>query len=77
MRIPRRRPSSVSTCQAITAAVTDVTLRIWVTNGSGNGPDVFASDPNWDESTVTWSTRPTLTSGQLADANSAEGWSMV
>jgi len=46
------------------------TLRIWVSNGSGNGPEVYLTTDPWEETTVTWATRPAATSGLVADASS-------
>ena len=42
-----------------TSTVTDVRLRLYVTNSSSFGGEVrFDSDVSWDESTVTWNTAP-------------------
>ncbi len=39
-------------------AVVSATLRTWVTNGSVNGPAVYAASSAWTEAGVTWNTRP-------------------
>src|SRR5438309_7653747 len=40
------------------APVSRATLRLFVTNQSGNGPKVYRSDTGWSETAVTWNTRP-------------------
>ncbi|NNF54083.1 MAG: Ig-like domain-containing protein, partial [Acidimicrobiales bacterium] len=52
----------------VSTSVTSVKLRVWVTNSTSNGPEVFATNPSWVESAVTWNTKPALTSGALFDA---------
>jgi hypothetical protein len=52
----------------LSGTVTAATLRLWVTNGSYNGPEVFLTDTSWDESTVTWATKPATVPGAIADA---------
>ncbi|MGH9035110.1 MAG: DUF7594 domain-containing protein, partial [Acidimicrobiia bacterium] len=60
----------------VDGAVTSARLRAWVTDGSGNGPEVYRSGAGWDESSVTWNTRPGRSGGLLADAGklSASTW---
>jgi hypothetical protein len=48
--------------------VASAKLRIWVTNGTGNGPQVLATQTGWIENTVTWNTKPAVIGGALADA---------
>jgi hypothetical protein len=43
-------------------------LRVWVTNATGNGPEVFPASNAWDESTVTWNTKPASTGSAIFDA---------
>jgi parallel beta-helix repeat protein len=45
-------------------------LRIWVTNATSNGPEVFPASSSWDESTVTWNTKPAVTGPAIVDAGS-------
>ena len=56
--------------------VQSATLRIYVTNGSGNGPELALSETGWTEGGVVWDTRPALISGVIADAQvvPAGGW---
>lgn len=45
-------------------------LRLFATDATGNGPEVFRSDPDWNEATITWNNRPTRTPGIVADIGS-------
>jgi hypothetical protein len=54
----------------ISGAVTDAKLRVWVTNSTGNGPQIVPSDPSWAEGTVNWNTAPALTGPAVANAGS-------
>ena len=66
------------TVSGVAGTVTRARLRLWVTNGSGNGPSVYpttlglgsTNDPSWPESTVTWSNRPTRTGPALDNLGS-------
>ena len=43
-------------------------LRMYVTtNGTGNGPAVYATGSGWTESGLTWSTRPARIGGVIAN----------
>ena len=43
-------------------------LRVYVTtNGTGNGPAVYATGSGWTESGLTWSTRPARSGGVIAN----------
>ena len=48
--------------------VIDARLRIYVTNPTTNGPSVFPSGIGWDESTVTWASRPPVLGDAVFDA---------
>jgi hypothetical protein len=54
----------------VPAPVTRATLRLWVTNGSADGPDVFGLTGAWTETGVKWSTRPTFGSTAIATTGS-------
>ena len=43
------------------------TLRLHLSNGSGDGPAVYATESGWSEADVTWDTRPARSSGALDD----------
>ena len=61
----------------VAAPVTAARLRLWVTDPSGNGPEVYASQTDWNEQAVTWNTRPPSTSGLLADVGSVSAGTFV
>ncbi len=59
----------------LTAPVRRATLRLFVTNGSDNGPEVYRAENAWSERAVTWSNRPAAVGARLADlGNTPEGW---
>jgi hypothetical protein len=51
--------------------VSKATLRLFVTDKSSNGPEVYLSDPAWSEDSVTWNSRPARAGPQLDDVGSA------
>lgn len=51
----------------VTGAVTSAKLRLYVTNGSSNGPSVYQTSNSWVENTITWNNKPAATSGALAN----------
>jgi hypothetical protein len=46
------------------------TLRLFAVDSSGNGPEVYAAAPAWDEAALTWTQRPDRQAGVLADVGS-------
>ncbi len=50
--------------------IVSATIRIWVTNSTGNGPEVYVTDSAWDETSLTWVTRPSLAPSPITDAGS-------
>ena len=55
----------------VTGAVQSATLRLFVTNGSSNGPSLYATNNTWTETGLTWNNQPGATSGMIADVGSA------
>ncbi len=54
------------TVSGVTSSIQHAALRLYATtNGTTNGPAIYAGDPNWTETGITWNTRPALTSGAL------------
>lgn len=54
------------TVAEVPGTIQSVRLRIYVTdNGTENGPAVYATDNSWDESSITWETRPGRTGDVL------------
>jgi hypothetical protein len=60
----------------VTGTVQSATLRLFVSNGSSNGPSLYATDNSWTETGITWNNQPGATSGALADIGSiaANNW---
>ncbi len=60
----------------LTGTVTDAVLRLYVTDGTNNGPAVFETTDAWSEKTTNWNNRPSRTSGPRddKDALSAGRW---
>ena len=60
----------------VTGPVTSAVLRIYATNGTGNGPEVFPAENGWSELGVNWTNRPLRTGGAVFDAGAipAGGW---
>ncbi len=61
----------------VEGTVSSARLRAWVTDSSGNGPEVYLSATGWQESTITWDSRPARTSGLLADTGAVSSGSWV
>jgi len=64
------------TVSGVTGAVQNATLRLFVTNGSPNGPSLYLTDNSWSETGITWNNRPAPISGAIADvgAVTANTW---
>jgi chitodextrinase len=58
------------TVSNVSGTVRSAKLRLYAFNGSPHGPAVYTTGSNWTEtgmSGITWATRPTATSGVIAD----------
>ena len=58
------------TVQGVTGTIQKVKLRLYVTDGTGDGPAVYSTGTSWKESgtgSVTWKNRPGRTSGATDD----------
>jgi hypothetical protein len=53
----------------VTGTVQSATLRLFVTNGSSNGPSLYATDNSWTETGITWNNRPPAFFGAIADVS--------
>ena len=61
------------TVSGVTGPIQSARLRVYVTtNGTNNGPAVYAAGNSWTETGITWNTRPALVSG-AADNKGALG----
>ncbi|MGH8992732.1 MAG: DUF7594 domain-containing protein [Acidimicrobiia bacterium] len=65
------------TVSGVEGTVTSTRLRAWVTDSSGNGPEVYRSGTGWVESTITWNNRPARSGGVVADAGAVSSGSWV
>ena len=48
--------------------ITKATLRLYATNGTGNGPKVYAAENSWTENGLTWNNQPALNGAAVDDA---------
>lgn len=55
------------TVTGISGTVTSAKLRVYVTEGTSNGPAVYTTSNTWTETAITWNNRPARTSGALDD----------
>jgi parallel beta-helix repeat protein len=55
------------TISGLPGIVKSATLRLYVTNGTVDGPAAYGTDPNWTETGLTWNNRPAITSTGLDD----------
>jgi len=59
------------TVSGVTGAVQNATLRLFVTDGSSNGPSIYGTDNSWTETGITWNNRPAPTTGVIANLGTA------
>ena len=57
-------------------AIQGARIRLFFTNGSGNGPALFLTSSAWTETSISWTTRPPRSSGAIDDKGSiaANSW---
>ncbi len=55
----------------VTGSVVSATLRLFVRNGSSDGPSLYETGGGWSESGITWNNRPAAVGGALADVGVA------
>jgi arylsulfatase A-like enzyme len=61
--------------EGVVGTVQRATLRLYVTNGSSDGPVLYAADSGWSESAVNWESRPGRTGEPLEDKGKVRsGW---
>jgi hypothetical protein len=61
----------------LSGPVTRATLRLYVTNGSSDGPAVSATAGSWSEGSLSWNNRPARTGAVLADLQAVATGSWV
>jgi hypothetical protein len=49
----------------VTGSIQNATLRLFVTNGTTNGPSIYGTDNSWTETGITWNNRPAATTGVI------------
>ena len=49
----------------VTGTVQSARLRLYVKNGSSNGPSIYGTDNSWTETGITWNNRPAPTTGVI------------
>jgi acid phosphatase type 7 len=54
----------------ISGSVTSVRIRLYVTDSSSSGPEIYRTGTAWNESTVTWNGQPSVISAALDDRGS-------
>jgi len=59
------------TVSGVSGTVQSATLRLFVTNGSSNGPSIYGTDNTWTETGITWNNRPAPTTGAVANLGTA------
>ena len=55
------------TVTGISGTVSSAQLRVYVIDGTQNGPAIYTTDNAWTETAITWSNRPARTSAALQD----------
>lgn len=62
------------TVSGITGSVSNAQVRLFVTDATQNGPSLYTTSNDWNESDITWNNRPARTGDALADKEAlAEG----
>jgi hypothetical protein len=59
------------TVSGVTGAIQSATLRLFVTNGTSNGPSIYGTDNTWTETGITWNSRPAPTTGVIDNLGAA------
>lgn len=54
----------------VTGTVTSAKVRLYVTNGSSNGPSLYLTSNTWAENTINWNNRPVPTTGMISNLDS-------
>lgn len=55
------------TVSGLTGTIQNAVLRLYVTNGTVNGPALYQTDNAWTETSINWNKRPVRTGGMLDD----------
>ena len=57
----------------VTGTIQSVTLRVYATSGTVDGPAIYTTSNAWTETGITWNTRPARTSGPADDKGAIAG----
>jgi hypothetical protein len=57
------------TVTGVTDVVLSAKLRLFVRNGSSNGPAIYRTASSWTETAITWNNRPAATTAAIADVS--------
>ncbi|WP_375754302.1 DNRLRE domain-containing protein [Corallococcus exercitus] len=73
---PRRQPYLRFSLSGVDGVITSAKLRVYVVDGSKDGPAVYGVRPDWSVSSLTWNKAPAVLTRKLADvgAVSAGTW---
>ncbi|MHA7629196.1 CBM96 family carbohydrate-binding protein [Corallococcus sp. M7] len=73
---PQRQPYLRFVLSGVEGVITSAKLRVYVVDGSKDGPAVYGVRPDWSVSSLTWNKAPTVLTQKLADvgAVSAGTW---
>ena len=55
---------------SLSGTVQSAFLRVYASSGTADGPAAYATPPSWQETSITWSTRPARSSGSTDDKGS-------
>ena len=70
---PERRSYLRFDVSGLSGPVSSATLRLWVTDGTNDGPAVHAAAAGWDERAITWHDQPGPLGAALSDAGTVRG----
>ncbi len=65
------------TVTGLTGSPTSAKLRLFVTNGSPDGGDIYLVENSWDESTITANTAPVISGSPIASTGSVANNTMI
>ena len=74
---PRSRSYLRFALAGMTGQVHWAKLRVHASEASGNGPAAYRTGSGWNESTITWATKPGTAAGALADVGAIASGSQV
>jgi hypothetical protein len=67
---PLTEPYLRFSVSGISGSIVSAKLRLFATNGTTNGPELHTAPNSWDETSITWNTRPTPDAATIDDKGS-------